>query len=180
MPRSVAAHLIRTESISRADTPEPSARQGRRNDSSRGGVQLLDQDGGLSDRFEACLAHIFAKYIEPPFVAERVEGGLMKPPKNAYLTDGGLDRYATETNGQPFTAETKDELKEMLDCDDKGRLTLEGFFQIYQLQTENDEEETWKDLSTHGFGRDLNLVSSRREDEDEDEPATSTPATTST
>lgn len=77
MTRSVAAHLMRTESISRADTPEPSARQGRRNDSSQGGVQLLDQDGGLSDRFEACLAHIFAKYIEPPFVAERVEGGLM-------------------------------------------------------------------------------------------------------
>ncbi|KIO20391.1 hypothetical protein M407DRAFT_245828 [Tulasnella calospora MUT 4182] len=178
MAPSIAAHLMRTESISRADTPEPSARQGRRNDSSQGGVQLLDSDGGLSERFEACLAHIFAKYIEPPFIADRAEGGLMKPPKDAYLTDSGLDRYATETNGQPFTTETKDELKEMIDCDDQGRLTLEGFFQIYQLQTENDEEETWKDLSTHGFGRDLNLVSSRREDEDE--PVTSTTATTST
>jgi hypothetical protein len=57
--------------------------------------------------------------------------------------------------------------------------------QIYQLQTENDEEETWNDLvcaksleyvisinvltsiqSTHGFDRNLHLVSSRREEDD--------------
>lgn len=56
--------------------------------------------------------------------------------------------------------------------------------QVYQLQTENDEEETWKDLvsrlhalnptfafayfpkSVHGFDRTLRLVATRREDSD--------------
>jgi hypothetical protein len=59
---------------------------------------------------------------------------------------------------------------------------LKGFLQIYQLQTENDEEETWRDLvrgsplwldgptegsiqSTHGFDRTLRLVATRREEE---------------
>lgn len=59
---------------------------------------------------------------------------------------------------------------------------LKGFLQIYQLQTENDEEETWRDLvrgvvmqpdssghsipqSTHGFDRMLKLVTTRREEE---------------
>jgi len=163
---SSSSKFVRREPLSRVDTPEPSARQGRRNEAERG-VQLLDQDGGLSKRFEACLAHIFAKFIEPPFVATQTDDGLLCPPLGSYLTDRGLDRYATETNGQPFSTETKQELKEMLDVDDQGRLTLEGFYQIYQLQTENDDEETWKDLSTHGFDRDLKIVSSRREDADE-------------
>ena len=58
--------------------------------------------------------------------------------------------------------------------------------QVYQLQTENDEEETWRDLvcfaldyarkpiscarykSSHGFDRTLRLVATRREDMDTD------------
>lgn len=62
--------------------------------------------------------------------------------------------------------------------------------QIYQLQTENDEEETWRDLvrallsfrglrfervmlrqSNHGFDRTLTLVSTRREDDLDQHPA---------
>jgi len=160
-----AVQTLRSKALSRTDTPDPE-RQGRRNDS-REGVQLLDQDGALSSRFEACLGHIFAKYIEPPFVAQPRGDGLMHPPENSYLTSGGLDKYATETNGQPFSQETKQELREMLDVDDKGRLTLEGFYQIYQLQTENDEEESWRDLSTHGFDRQLQFVPSRQEDSEE-------------
>ncbi|KAG8906276.1 hypothetical protein FRB99_007213 [Tulasnella sp. 403] len=157
------ALALRMEPLSRYDTPEPSTRQGRRNDSERG-VQLLEADGRLSDKFEACLAHIFSKYLEAPFNPERCANGLLRPPPHAYLTTEGLDRYATETNGQPFGDDTKQELRDMLDVDEQGRLTLEGFFQIYQLQTENDEEETWRDLSTHGFDRDLKFVPSRRED----------------
>lgn len=71
--------------------------------------------------------------------------------------------------------------------------------QVYQLQTENDEEETWRDLvrsvivwrerdpiihfiffhlsfrpqSAHGFDRSLRLVATRREDMDVDEGFTS-------
>jgi len=57
---------------------------------------------------------------------------------------------------------------EFLDVTDTGCLTFKGFLQVYQLQTENDEEETWRDLSKHGFDRNLRLVSSRREDVDAD------------
>lgn len=69
-----------------------------------------------------------------------------------------------------------------------GWIRFEGFLQIYQLQTENDEEETWRDLvsvyfifstkftsnerqSAHGFDRNLNLVSTRREAERSDSSA---------
>jgi hypothetical protein len=79
----------------------------------------------------------------------------------------GLDEWAKDTNGAPFSQETKDELIEFLDVTDDGCLTcvcfftvdplgvlilcvgddrFKGFLQIYQLQTENDEEETWRDL----------------------------------
>lgn len=84
------------------------------------------------------------------------------PPPNAYLSADDLDRWARDTNGTPFTDEAKEELKEFLDVNDDGNLTyvffrssfckltdrcrLNGFMQIYQLQTENDEEETWRDL----------------------------------
>lgn len=89
---------------------------------------------------------------------------LHEPPPNAYLTTEALDKWATDTNGSPFSEETKEELKDMLDVNDDGNLTyvaitfsthgeyqlgsasFKGFLQIYQLQTENDEEETWKDL----------------------------------
>lgn len=86
------------------------------------------------------------------------------PLPDACLTPADLDRWAQDTNGAPFTDEAKDELKEFLDVNDDGNLTcvldqchlnmnqllrtyrLNGFIQIYQLQTENDEEETWRDL----------------------------------
>ena len=92
---------------------------------------------------------------------------LLAPPEGGYLTKEGLDAWARDTNGAPFSQETKDELVEFLDVTDDGGLTyvafshftrtctdgdhcaifsLKGFMQIYQLQTENDEEETWRDL----------------------------------
>ena len=74
---------------------------------------------------------------------------------------------------------------------------FEGFLQVYQLQTEADEEETWRDLvrldpslsrravfppriksltdsvlwrqSIHGFDRTLTLVATRREDYEMDD-----------
>lgn len=66
--------------------------------------------------------------------------------------------------------------------------SFKGFLQIYQLQTENDEEETWRDLvsdlwltmdshqpslsfqSCHGFDRTLNLVATRREEVEAEVP----------
>ncbi|RDB20990.1 hypothetical protein Hypma_011524 [Hypsizygus marmoreus] len=149
----------------RPETPEPSSIQGRRNT----GVQLLDDEGGISDQLELCLKHIFAKYCapRPPTpVGDEKRVALLEPPPHAYLSPQGLDAWAQDTNGAPFSQETKDELIEFLDVTDDGGLTFKGFLQIYQLQTENDEEETWRDLSNHGFDRTLRLVATRREEVD--------------
>jgi len=89
---------------------------------------------------------------------------LLVPPEGAYLSKEGLDAWARDTNGAPFSQETKEELVEFLDVTDDGELTFKGFLQIYQLQTENDEEETWRDLSNHGFDRTLRLVATRTEE----------------
>lgn len=80
------------------------------------------------------------------------------------MSSEGLDAWATDTNGTPFSEDTKEELMEFMDVTDTGCLTwvtvvsriyrclltidhrFKGFLQVYQLQTENDEEETWRDL----------------------------------
>lgn len=125
----------------RAETPEPSRVQGRRNNT---GVQLLDGEGGISDqvrrlpalprfsrsyllfsKLEVCLKHIFGKYCIPPAPVplhgdNRV---LLVPPEGAYLSQEGLDAWARDTNGAPFSQETKEELVEFLDVTDDGELT---------------------------------------------------------
>ncbi|KAG1756549.1 uncharacterized protein EDB91DRAFT_23109 [Suillus paluster] len=151
----------------RPETPEPSSKQGRRNPQLD--AQLLDADGAISDKLERCLRHIFAKYCTPsparPLNQDSVT--LLTPPDGAILDTAGLDAWAQDTNGAPFSEETKEELREFLDVNEEGELTFRGFVQIYQLQTENDEEETWRDLSNHGFDRTLTIVSTRREGEAE-------------
>ncbi|RDX56634.1 hypothetical protein OH76DRAFT_1336224 [Lentinus brumalis] len=151
----------------RPETPEPDSRQGRRN-APEAGVQLLDDDGAISEQLEACLQHIFAKYCTPRPSPVQANGGLLEPPEGAYLSEEGLDAWARDTNGAPFDEDTKEELLEFMDVTDDGGLTFKGFMQVYQLQTENDEEETWRDLSMHGFDRTLRLVATRREDSDTD------------
>ncbi|KAI0934169.1 hypothetical protein AcV5_006104 [Taiwanofungus camphoratus] len=161
----------------RPETPEPDSRQGRRNGAA--GVQLLDDEGAISEQLESCLKHIFAKYCTPPppgLAPGQKRIGLLSPPDGAYLTPEGLDTWAKDTNGAPFDDATKEELMEFMDVTEDGGLTLKGFMQVYQLQTENDEEETWRDLSiclfqqsNHGFDRTLRLVATRREDLDVDE-----------
>ncbi|KAG6911464.1 hypothetical protein DXG01_014538 [Tephrocybe rancida] len=106
----------------RPETPEPSSVQGHRNS----GVQLLDDDGAISLQLEACLKHIFSKYCVPQPEREVPVGDaavLLEPPSSAFLTPGGLDAWAQDTNGAPFSQETKDELIEFLDVTDDGGLT---------------------------------------------------------
>ncbi|KAL0570818.1 hypothetical protein V5O48_011133 [Marasmius crinis-equi] len=110
---------------------------------------LLDEEGGITELFEICLKRIFAKYCTPS------PSNPLELPEDAYISPGGLDRWAIDTNGEPFSKETKDELLEFMDVNEQGDLTFKGFLQVYQLQTENDEEETWRDLSRHGFDRSL-------------------------
>ena len=114
-------------------------------------------------QLEACLGHIFSKYCTP---LPQKRPGLLVPPEGAHLTPQALDEWAKDTNGTAFDQESKDELLTFMDCTEDGGLTwvtggnptstcthgathnarFEGFLQVYQLQTECDEEETWKDL----------------------------------
>ena len=110
-------------------------------------IELLDDEGGISrevreqpvsclvlsdltwdshHQLEACLQHVFAKYCTPqPSGAQAVNGGTERlvPPPHAYLSAEGLDAWARDTNGAPFTQETKDELVEFLDVTEEGGLT---------------------------------------------------------
>ncbi|KAF8682166.1 hypothetical protein RHS04_02779 [Rhizoctonia solani] len=149
-----------SDSEYRPDTPEPFTHQGRRNLNE---VQLLDDDGAVSQKFMTALAQIFSKYCTPRPPPHTSPQRLISLVENAWMEECGLDDWARDTNGAPFPDETKEEMKDTLDVDDQGNLTFNGFIQIYQLQTENDEEETWRDLSAHGFDRNLILVSTRRE-----------------
>ncbi|QRW26974.1 EF-hand 1, calcium-binding site protein [Rhizoctonia solani] len=166
----------------RAETPEPNTQSGRRNAGKS--VQLLDSSGTVSKKFEAALAHIFHKYSKPTSAksssttidmshsVSKID--LNKTPTkirpqlpsqtSGVLTEAGLDAWARDTMGHSWSADTKEEFKSTLDVNERGELTFRGFVQIYQLQAESDEAETWRDLSAHGFDRDLNLVSTRRED----------------
>ncbi|KAI0094009.1 hypothetical protein BDY19DRAFT_989527 [Irpex rosettiformis] len=154
---------VRMMNALRFESPEPESRQGRRN-AQDAGVQLLDTEGAISLQLEACLGHIFSKYCTP---SPEKRPGLLVPPEGAFLSHQGLDEWAKDTNGAAFDEDSKEELLMFMDCTEQGGLTFEGFLQIYQLQTECDEEETWRDLSMHGFDRSLKLVATRREDFEE-------------
>jgi hypothetical protein len=69
------------------------------------------------------LKHIFAKYCTP--AVERSFGGnaLLTPPEGAYLSEEGLQKWALDTNGEPFSEETKEEVVENFDVTDDGNLT---------------------------------------------------------
>ncbi|KAJ3499568.1 hypothetical protein NLJ89_g10087 [Agrocybe chaxingu] len=120
-------------------------------------ARLIDDEGTITDLLEACLKHIFAKYCTPS-VPRTSETTLLVPPADAYLSAEGLDKWAVDTNGEPFSEETKEEVVESFDVTDDGKLTLKGFIQLYQLQTQSDEEETLKDLQKHGFDRRLQFI----------------------
>ena len=78
----------------------------------------------MNSQLERCLKHIFAKYCYPPPATPSQNGdALLEPPLNAFLSPEGLDCWVQDTNGAPFTQETKDELIEFLDMNDKGELT---------------------------------------------------------
>lgn len=68
------------------------------------------------------LGHMFSKYCTPAAVPV-AKGALMKPPENAYLSSTGIDHFAIDTNGKPFDAEAKAELRDMLDVNAQGDLT---------------------------------------------------------
>ena len=88
-------------------------------------------------QFEAALAHIFHKYSKPTSTASTSPpppppaGGptgsklrLMSPTMvGGVLTEAGLDAWARDTTGVPFSADTKEELR-TLDVNERGELTF--------------------------------------------------------
>ncbi|KAF8938737.1 hypothetical protein EDD21DRAFT_412626 [Dissophora ornata] len=118
---------------------------------------LVDEEGGLTQDCEDALVAIFKRY---------------DVDKDGALSSAELDAFAKDTNGDVFDEDTRSEIAEFLDLDDKGQLTLKGFLQMYNLQTSSEPEETWKDLQKHGYDTKLKLVASRNEDsEDKSIPA---------
>ncbi|CAO1623684.1 unnamed protein product [Jaminaea pallidilutea] len=167
-------HFVAAINASHTMAPESSRTDGDR-------VELLDDEGEMVPRFEDALAYIFQKYcvtsssISASQSEEHTSGSSTsiqqpklgsRPAQGAVLSDLALDKFAHDTNGSPFSEDTKEELRTFLDCDDEGRLTYPGFLQMYSLQADNDLDETWKDLSTHGFQGNLDLVQSRIEGSD--------------
>ncbi|GAA5903862.1 uncharacterized protein JCM6883_002009 [Sporobolomyces salmoneus] len=105
---------------------------------------LLDSEGALSDQLYECLKEVFARYSKEPL---KGKGG----KEEKVCGREGLDRFAVDTNGQGMTNETYNEIVEYLDVTEDGELTMKGFVQLYQLQTENDASETEKDLRAWGY-----------------------------
>ncbi|KAK0483538.1 hypothetical protein IW261DRAFT_960033 [Armillaria novae-zelandiae] len=104
-------------------------------------TKLLDEEGDITSEFEAALRDIFNKYASPSYNT---------------LSRAQIQQYFLDTNGVASPDSQIDEIMEFMDVDENtGDLSFGGFMQIYQLQTENDEAETWKDLEKHGYDRDL-------------------------
>jgi len=58
----------------------------------------------------------------------------------------------------------KDELKQLgqfFDTNTKGNLTLKGFEQMYLMQTNQQPEDTWRDLKNLGYSKSLELLGNR-------------------
>ncbi|ELU43882.1 hypothetical protein AG1IA_02072 [Rhizoctonia solani AG-1 IA] len=110
----------------RPDTPEPFTHQGRRNLNE---VQLLDDDGAVSQKFMTALAQIFSKYCTPRPPPHTSPQRLISLVENAWMEECGLDDWARDTNGAPFPDETKEEMKDTLDVDDQGNLTYVCLFE---------------------------------------------------
>ncbi|KAJ1031849.1 hypothetical protein NDA13_002235 [Ustilago tritici] len=124
---------------------------------------LLDDEGDLTEKLESALIRIFARYsssykkAHPDVDAfgSNASSSLPRPAATDVLTEADLDRFSSVANGAALPQESKDEIKEFLDTDEEGNLSFRGFVEMYHLQSDNDPEETWKDLDKLGFDDQL-------------------------
>ncbi|KAJ3055159.1 hypothetical protein HK097_011313 [Rhizophlyctis rosea] len=70
--------------------------------------------------------------------------------KDGKLNNAELDAFAVASNGEPFDDASLNDLFANFD-NDKGKLTKDGFLDMFHLQTLSDEDETYKDLEKHGY-----------------------------
>eukprot|EP00842_Homolaphlyctis_polyrhiza_P000876 jgi/Hompol1/178/HPOL_005248-RA len=74
------------------------------------------------------------------------------------LNQAELDAFAVFSNGAKFDEATLAEIRSYFNVNEHGHMTLRGFLEMFQVQTLGDEDETWKDLRTHGFNEQLEPV----------------------
>ncbi|KIS71812.1 uncharacterized protein UMAG_10955 [Mycosarcoma maydis] len=132
---------------------------------------LLDEEGDLTPKFEAALIRVFARFstsykkrhAEVRASGSEPSASIPRPDGSDVLTEADLDAFSTVTNGAALPQESKNEIREFLDTDKEGNLTLRGFIEMYHLQSDNEPEETWKDLDKLGFGDNLEYAGGRSE-----------------
>eukprot|EP01134_Creolimax_fragrantissima_P006873 CFRG6873T1 len=74
--------------------------------------------------------------------------------KDGRFNDSELDAFAQVCNGEPFTEEEKEEILDTFECED-GSLLLEGFLNLYMLQSCARPLDTMTDLFKLGYDGDL-------------------------
>lgn len=117
-------------------------------------------------QFESALVRIFARFstsYQKRHPEVRTDGSepsttLPRPDATDVWTEADLDAFSTVTNGAALPQESKKEIKEFLDTDQDANLTLRGFIEMYHLQSDNEPEETWKDLEKLGFDDTLEYM----------------------
>jgi Ca2+-binding EF-hand superfamily protein len=77
--------------------------------------------------------------------------------------DGALDNkeiqlWANACNSKPFTQAELDEIRDNLDHNKEGNLSLKGFLNFYLLQSSSHPKETWKDLKKLGYTKELKAL----------------------
>ncbi|ORZ36515.1 hypothetical protein BCR44DRAFT_1432047 [Catenaria anguillulae PL171] len=105
--------------------------------------------------FEAALKSIFARFDKD---------------KDGYLSKAELQAFAVATNDKEFDEDTLEEIGTYFADESKQpelMMAVEGFLDMYHLQSQNDEDETWKDLTRLGYGPDLKLVEQEAKSKDE-------------
>ncbi|KAJ3286271.1 hypothetical protein HK104_009119 [Borealophlyctis nickersoniae] len=107
-------------------------------------VELLDGEDQFTPDAQAALLEIFARFDKD---------------KDGALNRAELDEFAIASNGEKFDEASVRELLEAFDNQD-GKLTKDGFLDMFHLQTLSEEEETRKDLLKHGYNEKLELTSS--------------------
>ncbi|KAF7723488.1 hypothetical protein EC973_001999 [Apophysomyces ossiformis] len=111
---------------------------------------LVDDDDEFLPKVEKILKEVFDRF-------DKDNDGVWKLEE--------LQDFAEATNGRAFDQSVIDEIVDSFDVDRNKDLTYKGFYQMYHMQTLSDPEETLKDFKKHGYDNNLDLVTSRTQDE---------------
>ena len=102
-------------------------------------AQLIDpsREHGLTDKFRIVLREVFERFDED---------------KDGVLNREELQNFAVAANaGSDLEDDEVEQLQQFFECNDKGHLTMKGFFQMYHMQTSSRSSDTWKDMQRLGY-----------------------------